>query len=609
MTRRIMHRGKQQVMYGLLPGKMFDFQGSKEIARVKKVEGEPDNQLNLKVILKKIEKDAHAWHSDFRPDLSDEFLHDGNNFVLLDPTSVEAELFPKILLCQNRFCGHINVLIASEKLDAPCKKCNQKVSQLTFIKVHQCGALSELKPPTCSKCHNSYNIALDTRNSERLTNFRWVCRKCRSLIPIDSTVGKCIECVWPDSSQQRMKIQKFRAGSTFYPRNVSLLNIPEKHINKFLDIPDWELIVAAKFMGLIDIKLSALAEEVHSGDIVGGVTDEELRKLSELLEEESMSAKDLLQKARELSEQRKHNQANFSMDHIIENLREETGVLSTTWQMLGQELLEAIVPFEENRYKDLFSDMGKAPLIAKEMKISRLALLSDFPMLTVSYGYTRTSYEPSQCYLKPFPSLQEHKNKYPIFIDRTQADALWISLDSENVWDWLVLNGLKLHIPPGKNNALSKRGYFAHLFAGLNYKITLDQTNKEARMVFGLLHTLSHLCIRKASLLCGLDITSLGEYLLPSALTFAISSNHRSGATIGALTALFEQVPYEWLSAVKDSSNCVYDPVCYEQTGNCHACTHLAETSCSNFNLNLGRAFLFGGYDVHLGEIKGFFGQ
>lgn len=85
---------------------------------------------------------------------------------------------------------------------------------------------------------------------------------------------------------------------------------------------------------------------------------------------------------------------------------------------------------------------------------------------------------------------------------------------------------------------------------------------------------------------------------------FAIYSNHRFGATIGALSSLFEQSLPDWLGEVlSDTRRCIYDPVCQSQGGNCHVCTHLAETSCRFFNLNLGRPFLFGGDDVEIGQI------
>jgi hypothetical protein len=78
---------------------------------------------------------------------------------------------------------------------------------------------------------------------------------------------------------------------------------------------------------------------------------------------------------------------------------------------------------------------------------------------------------------------------------------------------------------------------------------------------------------------------------------FAIYANHRANATIGALTALYEQSLTEWLGSIRDARRCVYDPDCRARAGSCHYCTHLAENSGRFFNLNLSRAFLFGGFD------------
>ena len=92
-------------------------------------------------------------------------------------------------------------------------------------------------------------------------------------------------------------------------------------------------------------------------------------------------------------------------------------------------------------------------------------------------------------------------------------------------------------------------------------------------------------------------MTSISEYIIPRALSVSIYCNHRFGATIGALTALFEQSLADWLRSIWSQRQCIYDPVCRQGEGACHACSHLAETSCRYFNLNLNRAFLFGGVD------------
>jgi hypothetical protein len=188
-----------------------------------------------------------------------------------------------------------------------------------------------------------------------------------------------------------------------------------------------------------------------------------------------------------------------------------------------------------------------------------------------------------------------------------QADAIMLRLDADRVCRWLEVNRLDVRLPKGTGSeTLRQQAYFVEMFSDQPLRETIGSDTPHARLVFGLLHTLSHLCVRRAAMLCGLDRDSLSEYVLPKSLSFVVYSSHRFGATIGALTALFEQSLVEWLTQVMDSRRCVYDPVCADSGGNCHACTHLSEISCQFFNLNLGRSFVFGGRDPKLGDIVGY---
>ena len=207
-------------------------------------------------------------------------------------------------------------------------------------------------------------------------------------------------------------------------------------------------------------------------------------------------------------------------------------------------------------------------------------------------------------WLNACPPDRDHGGKYPIFVDQVQADALLVRLCPARVISWLQQNGLSVNLPAGSDPVAVRHGYVLSVLDGVGLRETISQDLPEARMIFGQVHTLSHIALRQAALLCGLDKTSLSEYVIPRALCFAVYSNHHFGATIGALTGLFEQSLAEWLGQIRDSRRCIYDPVCYRRESSCHVCTHLPETSCRFFNLNLSRAFLFGGHDRELGEIR-----
>lgn len=605
-----MTRGKQQVLFNYLPNRTCDFERVAAIARVVGIRGDPRTDLNAPVLLRRIAEEASAWQEDLRPALRDDVFRQADRFVLLDPRTVQTELFPKVLWCQNRGCGRVFDFRHRDFLPHQCPSCHQgQLVQLRFVRIHRCGALQPLLPPSCGRCHASNHMALDTRGSERVSNFRWVCRHCNTAVTLFG--GYCAECHWPDQSLRGMDIEVHRAGRAFYAHTTVLLNIPHRRLDAFFALPEWPAIASAKFLGMPEVANRVLtdygpgtqgSQGTQSTGLSGADLDELMRRQSsgELTPEQFVHEMQALRKQR----QREHQEG--SPSSLVQNLSQRSGVPWSIWQRAGQEMLEAIMPMETGRptQLDLCNPSELSARAALQIGLSRLALVSDYPIITATYGFSRVEYLPNQCRLNPFPAHPDHGGKFPIFVDQVQADALLLSLNPDRVIAWLERNGCQPNIPVGSDQNLSRRAYFVQLLSNVPLRETLRADRREARMVFGLLHTLSHLSVRQAALLCGLDRTSLAEYVLPRALTFALYCNHRFGATIGALTALFEQSLSEWLNSVRGTRRCVYDPVCRDRTGNCHACTHLAETSCRFFNLNLSRAFLFGGQDSELGEIR-----
>ncbi len=371
--------------------------------------------------------------------------------------------------------------------------------------------------------------------------------------------------------------------------------------------PDWPMIVAAKYLQFPEAQHVSLLEfsrtqPADAGTSSGGglsnvELDELLRKQgSGELTAEQMVAE--MQRLRSAKSSRTTPSSNLGQLVV-----ERSGVSSAIWERAGYELFESILTAESHTSTPLASVNPEANHVAQSIGLNELTLESDYPIINATYAYTRSEYRPNECRLNPFPQDADHGGKFPIFVDEVQADALLFRVSPQSVYEWLTENGFQGQPATAQDNT-SVRSFFVNIFDGLGLKETLGANNASARMTFGLLHTLSHICVRRAALLCGLDHTSLSEYLLPRSLTFAIYCNHRFGATIGALTALFEQSATQWLTSVSNSKKCVYDPVCKDVQGSCHACTHLAETSCRFFNLNLNRAFLFGGLDPQLGTIR-----
>lgn len=606
-----MNRGKQQILFNYLPGKTFDFEKISEIAKIKSIRGFPNSDLSSNLILRSIEEYAKTWREEFRPALRNDIFHKKSQFILIEPRGAEAEMFPLIFWCQNRSCGRVfdysNGNLPNKSI---CPSCNKgKLVQLRFVKIHRCGALHPLKPVYCHQCKSSYNIALDTRGSERISNFRWICKGCGSTFSLFG--GRCPECTWtgdvPSTADpQYMDIEVHRAGRTFYSHYIVLLNQAKKEMNNFLSLQEWPELAAAAFLELPEIHEKKLLDFAPS--VINSKEPETLKLASEEIEQlkargfGEKQIEDFKKMQEQLVTSRQQKQQTTSPTGIALKLIQSTGIAEEVWKKIGQEMLESVIPMQNSTTQEV---TNTDPNVHR-LGLKKVTLIADFPILMATFGYSRADYQPNLCRLNPFPPDKDHGGKFPVFTDMIQADALFLRLNPARVLSWLELNGYHPDLPKGTDNALIQQAYFVKLFNDVSFRIVLHNDKPEARLVFGLMHTFSHLCIRQAALLCGLDRTSLSEYILPRALTFGLYCNHRFGATIGALTSLFEQSLEEWLKQVKDNRRCVYDPVCLGNGGNCHACTHLAETSCRFFNLNLSRTFLFGGRDPELGEIKGY---
>lgn len=603
-----MNRGKQQVLFNYLPQRTFDFEKFATIAKVDSIRGIQRNDLNESMVLRRIREVARAWDPNHRRLLRDDILNSVNNFILIDPQSVSSSLFPKVFWCQNKSCGKIYDYTTRNDLPSEtCQECGSgHIVQLRFIKIHRCGDIQPLIPPRCPRCNTSRHMSLDDRGSEKISNFRWKCLRCSSP-PIRIFAGQCNSCQWDNADQRSMDIQVHRAGSTYFAQNTVLLNIPDRTWDIFLRRSDWSLLVAAKYLkldGYKDRPLITYTQSQETSNSSSKIGDSELDEVMKRIEEENLSAEAIKKLLEELRKKRSDSESS-STTNLSDTLLNLSGLNETVWQNAGYELFESLMPLEAGTHQSI--QRGSESNLRnklQQLNIEDISLISDFPILNATFGYSRVDSVPNECNLNPFPPMPEYNARYPIYIDQIQADAILIKLNPHAVLEWLRNNSITPQIPNGTNQSISEKAYFVNLFNDINLHETITSDHHEQRMVFGLLHTFSHLLIRHAALLCGLERQSLSEYLFPRALTIAIYSSHRFGATIGALTALFEQSLSEWLDSVRLNKKCIYDPVCHNTRGSCHACTHLPETSCRYFNLNLSRAFLFSAEDIQLGRIQ-----
>ena len=129
-------------------------------------------------------------------------------------------------------------------------------------------------------------------------------------------------------------------------------------------------------------------------------------------------------------------------------------------------------------------------------------------------------------------------------------------------------------------------------------EISENENNNITKRVYTLIHSISHALINEAAEICGLDKSSLSEYILPNIPAVFIYCANSQGFNMGALYSAFQTQFDKWLKMAKEHvKKCIFDPVCISKEKACAGCLYLNEVSCKHFNKDLDRSYLCGYFD------------
>lgn len=249
--------------------------------------------------------------------------------------------------------------------------------------------------------------------------------------------------------------------------------------------------------------------------------------------------------------------------------------------------------------------------LASKFGFSNVQLCSSVPIVSCSYGYTRKEQFGESIKLRGFPREMEKRN---IYAARLETEGVLFEIDRKKIIDWLVDNQLisDSDKPKSDNEYDLKMWFLDRIQTGLITPFTeIDDTSDKGKItkaVYTLIHSLSHALIREAAEVCGLDKSSLSEYILPNIPAVFIYCANSQGFSMGALYSAFQSQFDKWLKHAKENSKkCIFDPLCINHDKACAGCLFLNEVSCKHFNKDLDRSYLCGYFDVQKQEkLKGF---
>jgi hypothetical protein len=246
-------RGKNQMIFRYLPDMLIDYQQGKTIARINNWVSRQADGINKRRVLREVETRVNQFSK------RTGFPEQLDEYVILDPISVEVELFPLMFTCQK--CGRAysfndyDSLIKYTNYKFECtrklqngEKCGGKLKQEHFIFFHNCGYLGQLQVPECTNPSHGRNfVKLDKKGSIVAKNFRWACGICNQ--EIGPVVSYCPRCQGKDSYISAPSV--FRKGSVYYSQYVRLVNVPEEGIDNIYTDDEYGTRMIAAHLGII----------------------------------------------------------------------------------------------------------------------------------------------------------------------------------------------------------------------------------------------------------------------------------------------------------------------------------------------------------------------
>ena len=618
-----MRRGVQQALYKYLPGSWVDYtQSGGGVTYAVHVDYWNSIQLsgiNNKRLLRIVNQRVHEFieHSsegeaavvDFAPTIDEE------TYEVLTPKvsdtigAIHTSVKPWVFVCSS--CGRVRQYYSYDEFKRrehePCDNCRKHMTQIRMIRFCRCGYADGIYVPKCQNPEHGTKYMY-----RRGSGTDFVCSKCGRKAVISHT---CPEC------HNQLEIRPALDSSHFIPATVTLIDLLDKRKDVFLENEtdyQGEKVVISQYLGLVS------PEQYEAVVTKGNITREDDFEKALQVEADSLRAAGLDDATITLviDAKRRSNPNN----HIFEAIAKVSNGLSVSIPEEYTPIAEAILEYdallhakvtlslEEGADDAALINDGIKPNyreLANEFGFSNAQLCSSVPIVFCSYGYTRKEQFGDRIKLRGFPREMKKRN---IYAARLETEGVIFEIDRKRIIDWLLKNRFISDSDKPKSDSEYdlKMWFLDKIQTGLITPFTeIDETSykgKITKAVYTLIHSISHALIREAAEVCGLDKSSLSEYILPNIPAIFIYCANSQGFSMGALYSAFQSQFDKWLKHAKENSKkCIFDPICINHDKACAGCLFLNEVSCKHFNKDLDRSYLCGYFDVKKQEkLEGF---
>ena len=626
---RLMNRDRGQVLFRYRPGQTFDHPGgyTAQVRAYGRDDAFAGPAVDRDYVIGEAMHLVERWRSDGRAapgaeagsDRAPEFPENSplaaSHYEVVIPGRVFAAVWPRVIRCASGGCGL--VFTASDPRPGvddwppPCPRCRQRGGnrQLQFLFAHQCGEVLPMRPPrTCGRGHDA-GFRLNDRAS-RFRDFRWECLTCRLPMPVQ---GFCPNprCSWTNKMMQPLL---HTASSAHAGQGVTVVNPPREDFARLMARPGFVVATIARWLGLID---EERAQRFAAGEETAATPPEVVAAVDALRAAGAHEQADALQQrftSAGLDQLRGDVATMIGFDPLDEGQgRDLARQLSVYHRVLALDriLIGDLPPLAVSDDRRALYARYPVALARAGFASDETFLITNFPVTYLAVGYTRGGFGPTEADLVAYKGRASKGQQVTtlLYANPTETEALLFGLDRGRVARWMVTNryatDAEIRAAGGPHRWFAGRLDPRHgQLPAWPEPPQRGHPDHAPYRLFGLLHTVAHQMLRALAVDSGYTETSLGEYLFPYDLAFAIHPNGGREFTIGALRTVLEQNLDQVTHRAVDNNACLYDPHCLlSNEGADHGCLLLPETACRSFNQNLSRWLLYGSPD---GSVTGY---
>lgn len=607
-----MKRGVSQSLYKYLPESWIDFSVRGEerynyIAHVTRWNSEKLDGINKRRLIRVVNQAIEAFGTAAGEGATiSNTAGYGNgltleNCTILNPKhdsderGIVAEISPLTFYCPS--CHKVYQFKDSEVYQKykKCRSCHVELKQMRQIYFCKCGFATDKHPVYCKNCKSSDSIYW----SGKLNDYNFRCRKCGSKIPMFKKCDQCGTMLSPKIALD---------PSQYFAYIISLIDIIDENVEKFISDTDYgAILTVACWLGKIT---RSELDEV----IANGITSDPQAYQKKYDESYNMFIAAGLDpaSATNAASAVANKDCGSKYFAIVNDLKAKIFTSPESLSKVSEAILEYmfVKEIEDKSSLDDAEDISRMlntnanpeefKKLAEKRAISSVEVCGNIPFVSCSYGYTREKSEPGDgAVLRAFK--EEHNGVKNIYATKLNTEGVLFEFDRVKILKWLDKNGYVEHdeLPDFNDEEAVKLWFVNNVRPELIKPFSkIDPAEAATYYVYNLIHTLSHLLIRSAASMCGLDKNSISEYILPSIPGVLVYCQNSQGFNLGALFNIFEAYFDKWLdSAYQGAQKCIFDPICVSRYKACTGCLFLNEVSCQHFNHDLDRTLVIGSVD------------